>query len=57
MDVFKNLSEEQAKELYERFIASGMSEDDAFTEVYSVECLMDDDELLEDLSMEQREQM
>lgn len=55
MDVFKNLNEEQAKELYERFIASGMSEDDAFTEIYSVDCLMDDDDLMEDLVMEQKE--
>jgi len=44
MDVFENLSEEKAKELYDKFIAQGMSEDDAFSEVYSIECNMDEDE-------------
>jgi hypothetical protein len=43
-DVFKNLGEEKAMELYNWFIAQGMNEDDAFTEVYSIECNMDDDE-------------
>ena len=41
--VFKNLGEEKAEELYEKFIAEGMSKDDAFDEVYSVECNMDED--------------
>ena len=44
MDVFANLGEEKAKELYDEFIAQGMSEDDAWIEVYSIECNMDDDE-------------
>ena len=57
MSVFRNLGEEKAKELYDKFIAEGMSEDDAFNEVYSIECNMDEDDLMEDLSMEQREQM
>lgn len=39
--VFKNLSEKRAKELYDEFIAKGLSKDDAFTEVYSIECNMD----------------
>lgn len=43
MDVFKNLGEEKAKKLYEKFIAEGMSEDDAFNEVYCIECNMDED--------------
>lgn len=55
--VFRNLGEEKAKELYDKFIAEGMSEDDAYNEVYSIECNMDEDDLLEDLLMEQREQM
>lgn len=42
MNVFENLGEAKAKELYDRFIASGMSEDDAFNEVYSIECNMDE---------------
>lgn len=43
-DVFKNLGEEKAMELYNKFIAQGMNEDDAFTEVYSIECNIDNDE-------------
>lgn len=39
--VFENLGEERAAELYDRFLADGMSEDDAFNEVYSIECNMD----------------
>lgn len=42
--VFKNLSEEKAKKLYDEFIAKGLSEDDAFTEVYSIECNMDEED-------------
>ena len=42
--VFKNLGEEKAKELYNKFIEQGMNEDDAFNEVYSIECNMDEDE-------------
>lgn len=44
MNVFENLGETKAKELYEGFIAQGMSEDDAWTEVYSLECNMDNEE-------------
>lgn len=40
--VFKNLGEERAEELYNRFLADGMSDDDAFSEVYSIECGMDE---------------
>lgn len=43
MNVFKNLGEEKAKELYDGFIAKGMSKDEAFDEVYSIECNMDED--------------
>lgn len=60
--VFENLGEAKANELYNKFIAKGMSKDEAFDEVYSIECSMDnndldDDDLLEDLMMEQKEQM
>lgn len=41
--VFENLGEEKAMELYNEFIAKGMSEDEAFGEVYSIECNMDED--------------
>lgn len=43
MDIFKNLGEEKAKELYDSFIAQGMSKDEAFNEVYSIECNMDEE--------------
>lgn len=57
MNVFENLGEAKAKELYDKFIAEGMSKDDAYSEVYSIECNMDEDDFLEDLIMEQKEQM
>lgn len=41
MSVFENLGEAKAKELYGKFRAEGMSEDEAFSEVYSVECNLD----------------
>lgn len=44
MEVFENLGLARAMELYNKFIAQGMNEDDAFSEVYSIECNMDDEE-------------
>lgn len=44
MNVFENLGEEKAKELYNEFIAKGMDKDEAFIEVYSIECNMDEEE-------------
>lgn len=44
MEVFTNLGLAKALELYNKFIAQGMNEDDAFSEVYSIECNMDIDE-------------
>lgn len=46
MDVFKNLGEEKAGEMFDELIAKGYSEDDAFTEIYSIECNMDHEENL-----------
>ena len=43
MSVFENLGEEKAKALYDGFIAQGMCKDDAFSEVYSIECNMDEE--------------
>ena len=43
MNVFENIGEERAKELYNKFIADGMSEDEAFDEVYAIECNMDEE--------------
>ena len=44
MEVFKNLGEEKEKELFEELKSKGMSDDDAFGEVYSMECNLDDEE-------------
>lgn len=44
MSVFNNLSEEKAKAMYDDLIAQGFTEDDAFTEVYSVECNADEED-------------
>lgn len=44
MNMFVNLGEEKAKELYDNLIAQGYSEDDAFTEVYAIECNQDEEE-------------
>ena len=46
MNVFENLGERKAKEMVDELIAKGYSEDDAFTEVYSIECSMDNEENL-----------
>ena len=42
-EVFSNLGETKANELYKGFRAKGMSEDDAFSEVYSIECNLDEE--------------
>lgn len=44
MNVFVNLGEEKAIELYDDLIAQGYSEDDAFTEVYAIECNLDEED-------------
>lgn len=40
--VFENLGEKKAKKMYNALIAQGKSEDDAWCEVYSAECLLDE---------------
>lgn len=40
-EVFRNLGEAKAQKLYDEFKAKGMSDDDAFNEVYSIECNLD----------------
>lgn len=42
--VFQNLSDEYVEEKYNEYQAQGMSEDDAFTELYSMECNEDEAE-------------
>ena len=44
MSVFENLGEDKAREMVDELIAKGYSEDDAFGEVYSIECNMDEEE-------------
>lgn len=39
--VFRNLGEEKAKQMFKDLIRKGMSSDDAFTEMYSLECSLD----------------
>ena len=41
MTIFENLGEEKAKELFKRFKAKGMSDDDAYNELYRIECSLD----------------
>lgn len=43
-EVFHNLGPEKAEELYNQKINEGLSPDDAWLEVYSEECSMDEDE-------------
>lgn len=43
MRVFENLGEEKAKKMYDDLMKQGLSEDDAFNEVYSAECCLDEE--------------
>lgn len=43
-DVFQHLSEEEVQAYMKGFIAAGMDEDEAFTEVYLIDCNMEEDE-------------
>ena len=42
-NTFQNISDEQAEELYDKFRADGLSEDDAFNEVYAIDCNADEE--------------
>ena len=39
--VFEHLTEDEVERLCEDFLSHGMSEDDAFNEIYSMDCRMD----------------
>lgn len=41
--VFEHLSEQEVSDLFEKFKREGLSDEDAFTEVYSVDCDLDND--------------
>lgn len=45
MNVFENMTEEQAAVKYNDLIAQGYTEDEAFTELYSIECNMDEEDM------------
>ena len=51
-EVFRNLGATKAEQLYKEFLDKGMSEDDAFNEVYSMECNMDEDVGVEEEEIE-----
>lgn len=42
--VFQNLTDKEVNELFKKFKAKGMSDDDAFNELYAIECNLDDEE-------------
>ena len=42
-EVFRNLGEEKAEKLYNQKRSEGLSVNDAWLEVYSIECSMDED--------------
>ena len=41
-EVFQHLGEEKAAKMYDMCIEQGMSKDDAWMQVYSIECSLDD---------------
>ena len=41
--IFENLGDEKAMEMINKLITEGYSYDDAFMEVYSIECKMDEE--------------
>lgn len=43
MNVFENLGEKKAKAMMKELIAKGYSEEDAYNEVYSIECNLDEE--------------
>ena len=44
MRIFENLTDEQVKEMLEELLAKGYTEDQAFMEIYSKDCSLDNDE-------------
>ena len=42
-EVFQHLTDEEVMKKYNEFIAQGMDEDEAFQQVYSIDCNMDED--------------
>ena len=44
MCIFENLTDEQVAEMLEELLAEGYTDDQAFTEIYSKDCSLDNDE-------------
>ena len=44
MSTFENLTDEQVEKMLEELLAKGYTEDQAFTEIYSKDCSLDNDE-------------
>lgn len=45
MPIFENLTDEQVKEMFEELLAEGYTEEQAFTEIYSKDCALDNNEI------------
>lgn len=44
MDPFVHLSEDRVNEMMKNLMAEGLTEDEAFTEVYAVDCQLDQED-------------
>ena len=42
-NTFQHLSDDEVEKLYKEYKAQGMSDDDAFSEVYAKDCAMDEE--------------
>lgn len=49
--IFENLTEEEVKEYYEKLKSQGVSEDDIFDEIYSLECNKDEEDNEEEMDL------
>lgn len=44
MRIFENLTDDQVEQMLEELLAEGYTEEQAFTEIYSKDCSLDNDE-------------
>lgn len=44
MSIFENLTDDQVEQMLEELFAEGCTEEQAFTEIYSKDCSLDNDE-------------
>ncbi len=45
MSIFENLTDDQVEQMLEELLAEGYTEEQAFTEIYSKDCALDNDEI------------